>query len=66
MDGLIEARPERRVSEIGAGFVSAVNAKVFGGGLRPSSASCGKMNHIQWLFLEPALSSASAVSKTPS
>ena len=42
---------------------SLINPRVYAAvGLRPRPATCGKMNHIQWLRLPPARNSASAVS----
>ena len=57
---LAQPRSEHRMGEVGAGLVDREIAYRCAIELTPSPATCGNTNHIQWLALRPARSSASA------
>ena len=60
-----QPRTEHRVREVGPRLVEPGHGVRRAVELRPSPATCGNTNHIQWLALRPGASSASAAAYVP-
>jgi hypothetical protein len=57
-----ESWTEDRVRQIGGGFRQRRNGKFAGQRTEPQPSICGKMNHIQWVFLLPSRNSEQTLS----